>query len=1021
MRRCLFVWLAFFLAALTPRGALAAPIVITPAQASAAAKSSSGAGACATTVHLSSFNTLTSPGVAAFYVSQAPGMSSVDGKVSLPISAVNFRNADPKAVSDFPNAQPLPFSSLAGSPKAGNDLNIAMRVRGYLNVRSAATYTFGVQADDGYRLSIGGILILQSTVTGASLHDSRQVQFTGPGLYSLELVYFQQTGPGVLALASSPRVDVEVSATPTALPASFKLVDSADLFSALVGQSSCRECQVDADCGANAGQYCRDGLCQGCLVGNHCGASCTACPAALPACSGTQCSECSPEDTHVCDLKGMLCINNACTPCISDAQCATGQICDSAFGQCISRPNIQYSGGCSSVPTRSGPGGGVLITALLVGLFFFVARTRSRAVPAGRRAVTAGRRASVPRLLIPALLIAAVPSAQAQVFSPPLATFNAQTFRPTLGTGNLFTVEGTLLPKPRWPIAGVVFEVANRPLRLVLQDTGETYAATVPTTFTAHLMAGAGITRWFSAALALPVVLYQGFDTRTPTSDVPNTPTVAGLGDLRLLTKFHLVERKGFGLAAVPQLTFPTGSASSFRGDDTFGIEPRLAADYTFRNGVFIAANLGVYIRTYNRTVDFDLVRVSDQLRYGLGVGVPLPRGFAVSAELNGATGFSKFVGGPLYTPLEWYAGARYAIKSSIEVSAGVGGGLVGAVGSPNFRFFAGVAYVIPGTTRARPRPPEPVVRPVVEAPTPESEAPVPASESCADAAAAKDSVRCPDSDHDGVPDKLDACPSQPGTREHSGCPEPVADADKDGVADKLDRCPSEPGPAANGGCPDRDQDKDGVIDRLDKCPKQAGPKESSGCPLLEISETSIRLSLPLKFLPGSAELDTGSRPTVAALVTALRATPTIKKVLIDVTAGGSHHAAKRLATRRAKALSDILVEAGAADELLAIRAVSEPGPDEIARVDLVRDNHLSPATRPEASRPEASKPEASKPEVSKPEASKPEPSRHRSSRADVDESDDDESATSSRRHHRSHRGGDGKSKKSNKEKRSRH
>ena len=211
------------------------------------------------------------------------------------------------------------------------------------------------------------------------------------------------------------------------------------------------------------------------------------------------------------------------------------------------------------------------------------------------------------------------------------------------------------------------------------------------------------------------------------------------------------------------------------------------------------------------------------------------------------------------------------------------------------------------------------------------------------------------------------------------------------------------------------------MIDRLDKCPKQARPKESNDCPLLEISETSIRLSLPLKFLPGSAELDTGSRPTVAALVTALRATPTIKKVLIDVTAGGSHHAAKRLATRRAKALSDILVEAGAADELLAIRAVSEPGPDEIARVDLVRDNHLSPATRPEASRPEASKPEASKPEVSKPEASKPEPSRHRSSRADVDESDDDESATSSRRHHRSHRGGDGKSKKSNKEKRSRH
>ena len=1012
MRRCLVILGLLLLAALSPRESLAAPIVVTPAQAAAAAKSVDGTGACATAVHLSSFNTLTSPGVAAFYVSQSPGMSTVDGKLSLTVSTVNYRNGDPKAISDFPGARPLPFSSLAGSPKAGNDQNIAMRVRGYLNVRSAATYTFGLQADDGYRLSIGGVLILQSTVTGASLHDSRQVQFTGPGLYPLELVYFQQTGPGVLALASSPRVDVEVAATPTALPASFQLVGASELFTALVGQGSCRECQVDADCGVNAGQYCRDGLCQGCLVGARCGASCTACPAALPACSGTQCSECSPEDTHVCDLKGFLCINNTCTPCISDAQCATGQICDSAFGQCIARPDIQYSGGCSSTPAGPGSGSGALLAALLVGLFFFGERTRSRA--AGQ-AVSDRPRPRRRGLLVLTLLTLIVPEARAQVPSPQLATFNAQTFRPTLGTGNLFTVEGTLLPRPRWPIAGVVLEVANRPLRQVLQDTGETYAATVPATFTAHLLAGAGITSWFSAALALPVVLYQGFDTRTPTSDVPNTPTVAGLGDLRLLTKFHLFSRKGFGLAAVPQLTFPTGSAASFRGDDTFGIEPRLAADYTFRNGIFIAANLGVYVRTYNRTVDFDRVRVSDQLRYGVGLGVPLPRGFAVAAELSGAAGFSKFVGGPLYTPLEWYAGARYAVSQSVAVSAGVGGGLVGAVGSPNFRFFAGVAYVIPGTRRVAARPVEPAEKPPLEGHGPDREVPIDATDSCTDPAAAKDSIKCPDSDHDGVPDKLDACPKQPGTAQQSGCPLQVQDADRDGVADSLDRCPSEPGPAANGGCPDRDQDKDGVIDRLDKCPKQPGPKESSGCPLLEIGETSIRLALPLKFQPGSAELDTSSRPTVAALVTALRATSAIRKVLIDVTAGGSHHAAKRLAARRAKALSDFLVEAGAAPGLLAIRAVSEPGPDQIARVDLVRDASAPVPARPEPTRPEPTRPAAAQPETARPEAP-----RHRTVKPDSDSSDE-EPAASSRHHHRSHRGGDGKSKKSDKEKRSHH
>jgi outer membrane protein OmpA-like peptidoglycan-associated protein len=504
--------------------------------------------------------------------------------------------------------------------------------------------------------------------------------------------------------------------------------------------------------------------------------------------------------------------------------------------------------------------------------------------------------------------------------------------------------------------------------------------------FTAHLMAGAGITRWFSAALALPVVLYQGFDTRTPTTDVPSTPTGAGVGDLRLLTKFHLLHKNGFGLAAVPQLTFPTGSSASFRGDDTFGIEPRLAADYRFNNGLFIAANLGVYVRTYNRTVDFDRVRVSDQLRYGVGLGLPLPKGFAVSAEVTGATSFSKFEGGPLYTPFEWYAGARYALKPGLELSAGAGGGLVGAVGSPNFRIFAGVSYVIPGA-RPSPRPVEPPPKPV---------------------------------DNPGTEGEVPTGPLADGP-----------DADKDGVADKLDRCPGEPGPAANGGCPDRDQDKDGVVDRLDKCPKQAGPQESAGCPLLDIGENSIRLALPLKFQPGSAELDTSSRPTVAALVSALRATPTIKKVLIDVTANGSsHHATKKLATRRAKALSAILVEAGASEELLVIRAVSESGPDEIARVDLVREasapkpEPVKPEpVKPEPVKPEPIKPEPIKPEPIKPEPIKPEPSghHHRHKPSATDSADTPDPAAKSDHGSRSHRERGGKSKKSNKEKRNRH
>src|SRR5213596_249445 len=85
---------------------------------------------------------------------------------------------------------------------------------------------------------------------------------------------------------------------------------------------------------------------------------------------------------------------------------------------------------------------------------------------------------------------------------------------------------------------------------------------------------------------------------------------------------------------------------------------------------------------------------------------------------------------------------------------------------------------------------------------------------------AATDARGCPsDSDRDGVYDGLDQCPGTPtGARvDAKGCP---ADADGDGVLDGLDQCPSTPAGAVvdPAGCP-LDADKDGVPDGLDKCP----------------------------------------------------------------------------------------------------------------------------------------------------------------------------------------------------------
>lgn len=83
----------------------------------------------------------------------------------------------------------------------------------------------------------------------------------------------------------------------------------------------------------------------------------------------------------------------------------------------------------------------------------------------------------------------------------------------------------------------------------------------------------------------------------------------------------------------------------------------------------------------------------------------------------------------------------------------------------------------------------------------------------------------CPDRDGDKIPDHKDACPDIPGLAEFQGCP----DRDGDGIVDTLDACPDTPGDAEFDGCPDRDGDK--IIDKEDACPDEPGPKETQGCP----------------------------------------------------------------------------------------------------------------------------------------------------------------------------------------------
>ena len=82
----------------------------------------------------------------------------------------------------------------------------------------------------------------------------------------------------------------------------------------------------------------------------------------------------------------------------------------------------------------------------------------------------------------------------------------------------------------------------------------------------------------------------------------------------------------------------------------------------------------------------------------------------------------------------------------------------------------------------------------------------------------------CPDSDGDGIPDKDDDCPNEKGKARFRGCP----DTDGDGIPDKDDACPNQSGIVKFRGC--ADTDGDGIIDNKDSCPNQSGIARFRGC-----------------------------------------------------------------------------------------------------------------------------------------------------------------------------------------------
>jgi OOP family OmpA-OmpF porin len=148
------------------------------------------------------------------------------------------------------------------------------------------------------------------------------------------------------------------------------------------------------------------------------------------------------------------------------------------------------------------------------------------------------------------------------------------------------------------------------------------------------------------------------------------------------------------------------------------------------------------------------------------------------------------------------------------------------------------------------------------------------------------------DSDHDGILDRLDACPLKAevvnGVADQDGCPEP--DPDGDQLVGDTDKCPERAEDFDNfeddDGCPDDDNDKDGIVDARDTCPNEPetknGISDEDGCAdelppaLLDALATTSKA----RFDPGSARVSSRIKSALDKALLTMLNNPKLKFVI---------------------------------------------------------------------------------------------------------------------------------------------
>jgi OmpA-OmpF porin, OOP family len=453
-------------------------------------------------------------------------------------------------------------------------------------------------------------------------------------------------------------------------------------------------------------------------------------------------------------------------------------------------------------------------------------------------------------------------------------------------------------------------------------------SAVVSDQFTMYANVGFEFLDRFIVGLAFPVTWIQDgqnpnyagqsnfFGSTTGGSTFDESGPSAGDTRLDLRGVIWRSEDRKMAIGGQVSVFFPTGTYYQFGGDGSTTALVMVNAEYTTKIVVPVTfvAQTGFDFRPetrVNQPTQGDGLGIGDEWRWAVGAFVPIKHGkYRLGATIFGQTGIQSdsFIGNTAFTrqntPIEWQVEGRMKFGPRNHWWWGLGGGtlIVEGYGAPDFRAIGMLGAYVPilDTSAASPDP----------------------------KVALREKWRSQgmvDTDHDGIPDDLDACPNEPedhkGNDPNDGCPEPP-DRDGDGIPDMYDKCPDVPedkdGIDDTDGCPEDDADQDGIPDVSDACPREPGqpspdPKKN-GCPqFIHLEGSVVRVLQQVHFATASATILPDSFPMLQEIANLLKANPQIKRMTIDghTDDRGEADMNKRLSDARANSVMTWLVQHG--------------------------------------------------------------------------------------------------------------